>query len=240
MVNENTNSNGLNSKNKETKSGPGGDGAAKSTVTEVHHHYHYGHGFNFGKLFFGLLVVFFGLYYLARNTGWLPVDLQINWILIWPILIIFAGLSLLTGRNWLTAIIGVITTLIVIVAVVLMLFGGQIGGGKTIWPFWHMGVENENLQSGNSIREQTVAIARETVAKSAVVSLKARAGKVSIKGGGEGLVDGKYSANFGSVSTSSKLENNIQSADLETFGPGSMMLFGSPASNLDLDRKSVV
>jgi hypothetical protein len=240
MVNENTNSNGLNSRNKEAKSGPRDDGTARATVQEVHHHYHYGHGFNFGKLFFGLLVVFFGLYYLARNTGWLPVDLQINWILIWPILIIFAGLSLLTGRSWLTAIIGIITTLIVIVAVVVMLFGGQIGGGKTIWPFWQMGSSSDYNQNENVIKEQAVAVTKDDAAKSAVLSLKARAGKVSIKGGAEGLVMGKYRANFGSLATSSKLENSLQSVDLETFGPGPMMMFGSPSSNLDLNMTTQI
>jgi hypothetical protein len=234
MANENMSANGTNSKNKGENAGVSEGREASRPIREVHHHYHYGQGFNFGKLFFGLLVIFFGLYYLARNTGWLPVDLQINWILIWPILIIFAGLSLLTGRSWLTAIIGIITTLIVVVAVVLMLFGGQIGGGRTVWPYWQMGVNNNFDDSQSQIKEQPIVIPRDEAAKSAVITLKARTGNVSVKGGSTGLVEGKYSASFGNVATSSNLDGASQFATLETFGPGPMMMFGGSPSDLDL------
>ena len=232
-------SNSSNSKNKETKSSSSDERPVKPAVTKVLHHYHYGQGFNFGKLFFGLLVIFFGLYYLARNTGWLPVDLQVNWILIWPILIIFAGLSLLTGRSWLTAIVGTITTVIVIIAVVLMLLGGQIGSGKTIWPYWRLGIEND-LNNNSVIKEQVLTIAKDKAAKSAVITLKARTGNVTIRGGGEGLVAGTYTASYGNTATSSILENSQQIATLETFGPGPMMMFGSRASNLNLEMTTQI
>jgi len=222
-------------KDKDNQGGAAEQSEQKREVKEVHHHYYYGRGFNFGKLFFGLLVIFFGLYYLARNTGWLPVDLQVNWMLIWPILIIFVGLSLLTGRSWLTAIVGIVATIIVMAAVVLMLFGGQIGGGRTFWPFWQLGANNNFDQGASTVKEQIVTIAKDEAAKSAIVSLKARTGSVSIKGGGEGLVTGKYSASFGNVATSSRLDGSRQTAALETFGPGPMMLFGGSASNLALE-----
>ncbi len=33
-------------------------------------------GFNFGRLFFGFIIVSLGLFYLAKNTGHLPLDLD--------------------------------------------------------------------------------------------------------------------------------------------------------------------
>ena len=63
--------------------------SAEERVKEVHHHhYHRSSGFNFGKLLFGLIIVVFGLAFLARNMGWLPYDLRIDWSLFWPIVVI--------------------------------------------------------------------------------------------------------------------------------------------------------
>ena len=236
MENEQTTTNGIKSKNEGNHKGKGTMNEEERPIKEVHHHHYYARGFNFGKLFFGLFIICFGLFYLARNTGWLPVDIEINWMLIWPILIIFAGLSLLTGRGWLTAIVGVVATIIILAAVALMLFGGQIGSGRTFWPSWRMRADNNLDQSDTAVKEQVVMIKKDEAAKSATISLKARAGKVSVKGGsGQALINGIYSSSFGNAATSSSLNGSNQIAVLETFSPGPMMMFGGRAANLDLE-----
>ncbi|MFA6171223.1 MAG: DUF5668 domain-containing protein [Patescibacteria group bacterium] len=95
-----------------------------------HHHRHggccNGHrgGFNPGKLFFGLFLIGLGLLYLAKNLGFLPASFNIEWEKLWPLLIIFLGLSFFTGRNWASIIIVILFTIIIIGLVAALIAGG--------------------------------------------------------------------------------------------------------------------
>jgi hypothetical protein len=71
--------------------------------------------FDFGKFAFGLFLVILGLLYLAKNSGWLPLDFDFSLLQLWPMLLIFFGLSFVSGRGWSGLLTGSLFTLIVLV-----------------------------------------------------------------------------------------------------------------------------
>lgn len=82
-------------------------------VTEVHHH-HYGRGTSFGSVFFGVLLIFFGFLYFARGAGWINPNINLDLSSLWPLLLILAGLSMLSRGGWVGGLIALLVTLIVI------------------------------------------------------------------------------------------------------------------------------
>jgi len=94
-------------------------------IKEVHHH-HYKEKkvwFSPGRLFAGILVVLVGMLLLAGKMGILAVDMQFGLLDIWPILVILIGLSMVSFRGFLGALIGIVIALIAAVVVCLVLFG---------------------------------------------------------------------------------------------------------------------
>jgi|GEM_PF-4244359 hypothetical protein len=69
---------------------------------------------DFGKLSAGLFLLTMGLFYLAYNTGWLPISINFTLWQLWPMLLIFAGLSLISGRGWMPILAGSIITMTVL------------------------------------------------------------------------------------------------------------------------------
>ncbi|MEA1926269.1 MAG: DUF5668 domain-containing protein [Patescibacteria group bacterium] len=71
---------------------------------------------DFGRLAFGLFLTAMGIYLLAKNTGFLPAKfvVDINILQLWPLLIIFMGLSMLSAKSKLSALIGGIITFVVL------------------------------------------------------------------------------------------------------------------------------
>jgi hypothetical protein len=95
------------------------------TKPEIHHHYYpqKPRQFNFGRLSFGLFLVVIGILYLAKNLGWLNIELNFNLWQLWPLLIIFWGLSLLTGRTLASIFAGVVLTLTVLAIAFILVLG---------------------------------------------------------------------------------------------------------------------
>lgn len=69
---------------------------------------------DFGKLSLGLFLVIIGLLYLAYNFGWLPISIHFQLWDLWPMLLIFLGLSLISGRGWIPVLAGSILTMTVL------------------------------------------------------------------------------------------------------------------------------
>lgn len=92
---------------------------------EIHHHYYAKnpYRFDFGKLSFGLFLIILGILYLAANLGWINLAFNFNVWQLWPLLIIFAGLSLLTGRTVASIFAGIILTLTVITIAFILILG---------------------------------------------------------------------------------------------------------------------
>jgi hypothetical protein len=112
----------------------------KELTREIHHHHYHEHhhGFNLGRFLLGFVIVVVGLVYLAKTTGWINLNINFDWANLWPLLIIFIGLSLISFRGWVGAIIGILVTLIVLGIVALLVFnvvapGWNVqGSGKVI------------------------------------------------------------------------------------------------------------
>ncbi|MDD4412865.1 MAG: DUF5668 domain-containing protein [Patescibacteria group bacterium] len=101
---------------------------------EKHIHNHYYNinkprKINFGKVAMGVLLIILGFIYLSVNMGWLPEETKPDLWKLWPVLIIFWGLSMMAGRSLASIIAGTIITLTVIAAVMLLIFG------QTNWQF---------------------------------------------------------------------------------------------------------
>ena len=109
------------------------DAKPQETVTEErgkeihHHHYYYSRETrhrvsNFGKLFFGLLLLFFGIAYLAKSLGLAQFNINFTWTAIISVLVIVAGLSMISFRGWLGGAIGLILVFILAGIVLFMAF----------------------------------------------------------------------------------------------------------------------
>jgi len=194
---------------------------AEEKIREVHHHHYRSHGFNFGRLLFGLIVIMFGLAFLARNAGWLPYDISVNWSLLWPIAVILIGLSLMSGQGWVSMVIGAVVTLGVLLLIGSMFWRGPIGS----WPGmmgWR-GDWQERRQTSDSV---SYAISKESDAKRGEITIRGGAGRIIIQGGAERLVEGSLASNFAQVATSSKVVDGRQEASVEAWGQGGMMMGG--------------
>jgi len=62
---------------------------------------------SFGRVFWGLLILLFGLLYLGRNWGILP-NLHINFNNLWPFILILIGLTMINRRSRLSILVGVL------------------------------------------------------------------------------------------------------------------------------------
>lgn len=153
-------------------------------------------GFDFGRLFFGFIILSLGLFYLAKNTGHLPLDLNINMFQLWPLLIITLGLSLLSGRGLVSNSIGILTFCIASIIVAILLFNGGSSGV----------VEWKNVP---------IEIEKEEGINFAAIHIITGVSEINIKGGSEKLVEGNFQTDFMKLQKSSKVENKAQKVKIE-------------------------
>lgn len=76
---------------------------------------------DFGKFSLGLFLLIIGILYLAQNLGWLPIVMQFDLWQLWPMLLIFLGLSLISGRGWVPILAGSILTITVLIIVTIII-----------------------------------------------------------------------------------------------------------------------
>lgn len=91
---------------------------AKETIREIHHHYHRRGGGIF-RLFFGLLILIIGFALLVQNFNLIPgyyIDFSLL-IRFWPVLIVLAGLSIISRGTWVGAVLSIIITIAIIVLI---------------------------------------------------------------------------------------------------------------------------
>lgn len=82
-------------------------------------------GINLGKLFLGLLLVFAGLVYFARAAGFLPAYGGMHWTQLWPVVLIFLGLSFVKIRGAAGVAAGLAFTIVVLGITAYAMFRGQ-------------------------------------------------------------------------------------------------------------------
>jgi hypothetical protein len=189
--------------------------AIANTSKEIHYH-HYGkkkEGVNFGSLFLAILLILVGFFYLAKNTGWIDLNFNINWWQFWPLLIIASGLSMLSGRGWFSVVIGILVILLSLGTIVIVI----INNSSFDFP-------------GNGFYKESISIDKEPNISSAVVNIKMGAAEININGKSDKLLDGSFGSDFLKLKTESKVDNNIQEltlagdSDWEKFKGGKTVL----------------
>ena len=149
--------------------------------------------FDLIKVFAGLMIILSGFFYFLKALGFIVFDFNI--FNLWPLLIIFLGLSFLVKKNIVSNIIGIITLLMVLFIVSLSIFSYQ---------FNHF--DSKNIPIGVELEEGVVK---------GKINIKTGIGRVNIYGGEkEKLVFGTLVSNIMDLNISSKQENNIQSVSI--------------------------
>ena len=154
-------------------------------------------GFNFGNLFLGLIILSVGIFYLCKNYGWLPENLNLEILRLWPILIIAVGLSLLNNRGFLSRTIGFIIFLIVITITSFIIF---------------YGIKNDTKLISN---ENPFKIERSEKTNYSSVVIKNGVGKVNITGGSEELAEGNLRSNISNLKIDNDTSSEKQKLSLE-------------------------
>ena len=76
-------------------------------------HYRYYGKSRGGGSFFGLIVIFFGMVFLLNNLGIVPWSVWDGLWKFWPLLLVFIGIRMLIGHNWLSRLLFSLITLFV-------------------------------------------------------------------------------------------------------------------------------
>ena len=180
-------------------------------VKEVHHHYQRGGIF---RLFFGLILIMVGSAFIAQNFNLVPgltIDLS-SVFRLWPILIILAGLSLLSRGTW----IGVTLSTLMIIALIVFV------GTFFFWP-----------SAPAELNKYNFNIPKNVAATRGEVVVEAGVAVINIKGGTGALVSGSAESNVSTLSSESSLNNDSQIARIEL--RGDIRRFGGKLiNNLDI------
>lgn len=171
--------------------------------------------FNPVKFFLGLIFIFFGLLFFAKNIGWVKIDLYFDWAVIWPFFVILIGLSMIKFRGWLGVFLGVIAIAAIFCLIIFATFS-QI-----------------DLVNQSNINKETILIAKDEQIKAMTVEIKTGVGKLTIGSGAENALSGNFESNFLELEQEKKLENNLQTIVLETKG-NQPRLLGKKVNNLNL------
>jgi len=154
--------------------------------------------YSFNKVFFGLFAVIYGLAFLINYTG--LISLNVNLYLIWPLFIIFIGLSLFLKRDAVSTSLGA-TIATVCVAVVFISF---ISSSPVI---------------RNSISIFPVSIEKGEGVEKANININAGAGEVMIYGIDSGkLVNGEIQTNLAEATVDSQIKESVQNVDVSMSG----------------------
>jgi hypothetical protein len=176
-----------------------------------------GRGFNFGRILLGLILVLIGGIYFLKTTGLVDIQLNIDIWQLWPLLIVFVGLSMMNLRGWLGILIGVIIAVMIIGALFLAFFyKGNLRGGDPKDP-----------------TRKEIAIERGSNASAANVSIKFGAGSINIKGGStDKMLTGLFESSFSNLDISEQTGAGAQRILLKS--TGRVPVFNKAINNLDV------
>lgn len=164
------------------------DKEPEKIVKEIHHHHHYGRSrFGAGRLFFGIIIILIGFMYLGRSLGILPVSIGINLWQYWPLAIILAGLSILSGRGIIMSLANAILVLFAAALIYQMFFTSQA-----------------------PLKTTPILIEKNMEASSTALTVKAGAGKFSFNGGSNSLISGELKSNVMQISADTSLSGNVE------------------------------
>jgi len=188
----------------------------EETVKKQNHHH--GNQNSFGGIFLGILLIFLGVFYFLRNFGIITFDIDI--FSLWPVFIIFAGLSLINVRGWLGVLMGIILSFVIIGLLFSAFF---FKSNKVIF---------SNNQTNPSNRE--ISIDKSQSASRANINLKFGAGTINItSNNAEKLLSGKFESSISDINISQQIGAGTQRILLES--SHAIKIFGKMANKLDLN-----
>lgn len=154
-------------------------------------------GWSLGKLFWGLLFVVIGGLLLLDNFNVIEVDLGQVWRL-WPLLIVFGGVSLLSVRGALWRLVAIVLTVLALVAVVVVATGGY------------------TVPTGNA-RETSVSVEQAAQTNRLQTAIKSGAGKITVTANDtEALVAARLQSDVATLSQTSRQRDGVQIVDIAT------------------------
>jgi spore germination protein GerM len=176
--------------------------------------------YEFSKVFLGLFIVVFGLIILLNNLN--LIILNINIWLIWPIFIIFLGLSLFTKKDAISTTIGLVVSTIVIVLICVSLFEPKV------------------KEESTKINNFPIVISQVMEIERAKIQIDSGMGNMSLYGEKmDNLIQGNLSTNFAKVVSDSELIGNVQNVNIVVDGNNKWK--DSPKNELNLGiNKDVV
>ncbi|KKP88743.1 MAG: hypothetical protein UR93_C0009G0031 [Berkelbacteria bacterium GW2011_GWA2_35_9] len=77
---------------------------------------------NFGRIFAGLYIILLGIVTLLDSLNLISVNYELIIKNFWSLLIVLIGLSLLSGKNWVSIILGSIFTIFIFAITALLIF----------------------------------------------------------------------------------------------------------------------
>jgi hypothetical protein len=154
--------------------------------------------YSFNKVFFGFFAVVYGLAFLINCTG--LIYLNIKFCLIWPLFIIFIGLSLFRKKDVISTSLGATITAICM-TLVLISFMSSIPVNRNTVSIFPLSTEKaEGIERAN-------------------INITAGAGEVMVYGIDSGkLINGEVQTNLAEVKIDSQVNNNVQNVDVSMTG----------------------
>jgi hypothetical protein len=147
-----------------------------------------------GRYFWGLLFILLGGLLLLQNLGVLDVHLADLWRL-WPLLIIGIGLSVLSLRGWLAALVVTLFTLGALAAVAFVAVG--------------------NWSSSSPRTTDTATVQKQSAVKQANIDIDAGAGKLRLKTADSAdIVQATLESNFANLRQTSTQDGDTQQVKL--------------------------
>jgi spore germination protein GerM len=154
--------------------------------------------YSFNKVFFGLFALIYGLAFLINYTG--LVSLNVNLYLLWPLFIIFIGLSFFRKRDVISTSLGstIATLCVALVSISFMSSIPQSSDVQSVFP---------------------VSIEKGIGVEKAKIDINAGAGEVSIYAIESGnLVKGEVQSNLAEVKIDSQISDSIQNVEIGMSG----------------------
>lgn len=149
-----------------------------------------GADFDLMKTFAGLMAILIGLAYFLKALG--LIVFNFNVFSLWPLIIIFFGLSLLTKRNIISDIVGIITMLLVLFTIFFSMFSNQI--------------------NDITIKTTPVSVEIEQGVTKAKIGITAGVGEIDVFGEENyKLISGSLVSNIMELEVYSKTKGNLQS-----------------------------
>jgi len=176
-------------------------------------------GWNAGRIFWGLLLVVVGGLILANNFGWVDVHWDNLWRL-WPLVIVAAGLSVLSLRNWVWRLITTVFVVLALGAVVVVSL-----------------VDYGDLSDSNTFSTTSQKLSSDV--NLADVTVKAGASQINVNTADQdAIVEAKLNSGFVGLNQQAALSGNTQMVTLSMEGNRHWWRSdGKSVLNVNLTRK---